>query len=545
MTVATAGAAASGPAGPSVLIAGRRFPVLLPRLSDPRMHVAAVIVTVQVLGQVTLGFDVSIAQILLCLGTCAVIEIPMTLWEKGVLAWPASALLTGNGTAVILRAPGTLHGDWWSLEGWPVFVAAAAVGVLAKYAIRVRDRHVFNPSNLGLVVVFLLFGSRYADPQDLWWGPWDAGLVVALAVILVGGLTLARRLGLFSIALWFWATFAAGVGVVAASGHAITTRWSVAPVSGWGYWQVFVTSPEIVIFVFFMITDPRTAPASPRARRAYAIGVGILAATFAAPQTTEFATKVSLLAALTLGCAAVPWLERLLPPGNVVADGEPVGGIWRRRSVLDQVPRVLRAPAVVGVAALVLVVAGTPARTVTGASVVTVAPAGAGRRPAVELAAGAVPDVVVAPAVASVAVGIDADEAQRMGRDVVAGLAIEGRAIREHDADLAATATYGDRLAATTAAIEDGRRRGASVEARYDVDELVVVLLRDPVSPQARPVFGLQVRGTRTDVSFDQTGRSGPSSSVPYDQVLMVARGDGHWLIGRQLDLDDEMVHRS
>ncbi len=54
------------------------------------MHVAAVIVSVQVLGQVVIGFDVSVAQILLTIGVCVAIEIPMVLWERGVLSWPAS-----------------------------------------------------------------------------------------------------------------------------------------------------------------------------------------------------------------------------------------------------------------------------------------------------------------------------------------------------------------------------------------------------------------------------------------------------------------------
>ena len=43
--------------------------MLLPRLSDPRLHLAAVIVSLQVLGQVAFGFELSIAQILISLGT--------------------------------------------------------------------------------------------------------------------------------------------------------------------------------------------------------------------------------------------------------------------------------------------------------------------------------------------------------------------------------------------------------------------------------------------------------------------------------------------
>src|SRR5438132_3704645 len=98
---------------PSVGIAGRRYPVLLPTLRDPRLHLAAVIVSLQVLGQTVLGFELSIAQILACIITCAALEVGLTLWRRRILMWPASAMLTGNGVAFILRVPGTRHGDWW------------------------------------------------------------------------------------------------------------------------------------------------------------------------------------------------------------------------------------------------------------------------------------------------------------------------------------------------------------------------------------------------------------------------------------------------
>ena len=52
-----------------------------------------------------------------------------------------------------------------------------------------------------------------------------------------------------------------------------------------------------------MITDPKTIPASQNGRRVYAVGVGLLATLLIAPQTTEFATKVAILAALFVVCA--------------------------------------------------------------------------------------------------------------------------------------------------------------------------------------------------------------------------------------------------
>ena len=73
-----------------------------------------------------------------------------------------------------------------------------------------------------------------------------------------------------------------------------------------------------------MITDPKTIPKGRVARLVYAVGVGLLATLLIAPQTTEFATKVAVLAALALMCAARPLLEHALP-----ADGSADDRAWR------------------------------------------------------------------------------------------------------------------------------------------------------------------------------------------------------------------------
>src|SRR5437867_919806 len=168
--------AATAPSGPSLTIRGRPYPVLLPKLSDPRLHLAAVITSLQVLGQAAFHFRLSIAQILLSLLTCAVLEVGITFAQKRVLMWPASALLTGNGVAFILRVPGTRHGDWWSTRGWWIFVATAAVSLLSKYVIKWRGGHIFNPSNIGLVLCFLALGRSRAEPVVLRLGPMSSWL---------------------------------------------------------------------------------------------------------------------------------------------------------------------------------------------------------------------------------------------------------------------------------------------------------------------------------------------------------------------------------
>ena len=144
------------------------------------------------------SISVSIAQILISVVTCAVLEVAIVLRRQRAFVWPASALLTGNGVAFILRVPGTEPGDWWSTNGWWIFAGTAAVSLLSKYLIRFRGAHVFNPSNFGLVLCFLLLGPDRADPLDFWWGPMSPALALALAIIVVGGFAILSRLRLLA-----------------------------------------------------------------------------------------------------------------------------------------------------------------------------------------------------------------------------------------------------------------------------------------------------------------------------------------------------------
>ena len=322
-----------------------RYPVVLPSVRDPRLQVASVIVTIHVLGQVTLGFQVSVPQILAAILTCAVIEVAITFRTRRAFVWPASAMLTGSGVALILRVPSTPPGEHWSTHAWWVFAAVAAFALSTKYLVRYRGSHLFNPSNIGLVIVFLVFGSTRLEPLDFWWSPLDAGMIAAYAVILVGGLLITARLGLLAVAATFWITIAASLALLASSGHCMVARWAFSPVCGADYWRAVTLSPELLVFMFFMITDPKTVPAGRRGRIVFGFAVAVLCTLLMAPQTTEFATKVALLAGLAIACAARPVLDRLLPR-------------LPHRPVLRSIAIV----GCVGVLVVAILVAGAPAR---------------------------------------------------------------------------------------------------------------------------------------------------------------------------------------
>jgi Na+-translocating ferredoxin:NAD+ oxidoreductase RnfD subunit len=285
-------------------IRGTDYPLLLPTLRDPRLHLAGIIFSLQILGQVAFEFRLSIAQILVSLLTCAVLEVAITFRLQRVVMWPASALLTGNSVAFILRVPGTEHGDWWSMNGWWIFAGTAAISLLSKYVIRRHGRHIFNPSNIGLVLCFLVLGPARAEPLDFWWGPMSPWLAFALALIVLGGFAILRRLRLLGVALGFWFVFAVGIALLGATDHAMTARWHLGPILGAELWRILVFSPEILVFLFFMITDPKTAPEEARARRTFGVAIGLVSVLLIAPQTTEWATKVAVLASLTVVCAA-------------------------------------------------------------------------------------------------------------------------------------------------------------------------------------------------------------------------------------------------
>lgn len=311
------------PVGREQRIGRRSIRYVPPNIRDPRIHLSTVIATILFIGVGWLGFRVSVAQILVTMVACATVEIAITYRRTAILVWPASALQTATSTALLLRVIGTENGDYWTLHGWHLFVIVGVAGVLTKYSIRFRSGHVFNPSNVSLVLAFLILGSQRVEPLDYWWGPISWPMIAAYLVILTGGLIICGRLELLGLGVALWVSLACGLAILAATGHSITTRYSLGPISGAHFWWIIMTSPEILIFMFFMITDPRTVPEGRVARICYGTAIGITSALFIAPWGTEFGAKVGLLSGLVVVCATRPLFDRYLPARGA-ADDDPI-----------------------------------------------------------------------------------------------------------------------------------------------------------------------------------------------------------------------------
>ncbi len=292
-----------------VSVRGQEIPVVLPNRRDPRLKLSAVVMTLHVLGQTVLDFKISIAQILISMAVCGLIEGVLTFRNTHMLVWPASGILTGSSIALILRASGTVHGDYWSLNGIQFFVLAGIVSLLSKHLIRPTGRHLFNPSNVGIVWCLLVVGPNQVFAQYLWWGPSIVGQVLAYAVILFGAVWVLRVVRMIPMAVSFLVTFAVLIGLFALGGREFIAIWHEGPIGGMEYWVNVALSAEVLVFVCFMISDPQTAPKAPQARVIYGAVVAAVAAALTYPQQTEFGIKVSILSSLVVVCAVVPFLE--------------------------------------------------------------------------------------------------------------------------------------------------------------------------------------------------------------------------------------------
>ena len=505
----------------SLTLRGASYPLVLPSIRDPRLHVAAVIISVHVLGQVGLHFRVSVPQILAAILTCAVLEVALTFRQSRSFVWPASAMLTGSGVALILRAVGTRADDPWSFDAWYLFAAIAGLSLLTKYVIKYGGTHVFNPSNIGLVVAFVLLGPSRIEPLDFWWAPLNPPMLAAYAVIIVGGVLITRRLRLLALAATFWGVFAVATAVLAASGHCIVANWAFAPVCGVDYWRVVVASPEVLIFLFFMITDPRTIPASGAARIVFGVLVAIVSTLLMAPQTDEFGAKVGLLAGLVVVCAARPLLDRWLPKADATGRFDPLAAV--RRAPLQRLGLI---GASVLVASAAIVAAGTPAR---GTALPNAAEVLSRQTPNVDPST--LPPIAVSQEVVDYSHELAGAGINAVAIALAQNLALENEALLQHDAALLVAIDHGDRLVEMQTALERSRETGTTSVSHYTFDAIDVSLLV-PFGRQDGLSLGLTGRGTVLREQYDAGGNRVRADSEPFHLTFAMRQATGaRWML--------------
>jgi hypothetical protein len=532
------------PAPRKVTIRGREYRLLPPSIRDPRLHVAAVLLTLQALGQTVLDFRLSIAQILVCLATGALIDFGYEFFKNRAILWPASGLLTGNSTAFILRVPGTFHGQWWSLHGIWIFVGVVAVAMASKYLIRWRGRHIFNPSNLALVLAFVALGPRFTEPQDLWWIPMGPWMIVTYAILIGGGLAIAWELKLLGLELGYMAAFAlfTALALLPVPDHCMIASWYATPICGRQLWQILVTSPEVLIFAFFMIPDPRTVPDGQLSRFVFGLIVAFLSVVLIGPTILEFWTKTAILASLVFVCAGRFALVRVLAPFEEGGAGDGLRRLgWRLPAIAAGAALLMTALPLSAEASLhatepapELPDGSTPRLTLVvgdgpdaGSWVVNAAfdalPPPSGTTPASSTGRvwmlPPIPTVTIPDNVLAFYQGMTPALARSWAHDAVLDLMIESEARRTHDTALAEDgATGDDALKEFTDVIQQDVGAGKFVQKTYSFDRVQLTLFLPKFSTQARRLVGVTLHGTTTLVTRDASGKVLSTQTQSYDK---------------------------
>ena len=247
---------------------------------DPRLYQIASLSTLLLYGLLWLRFDVSLWQIAITLGIALLTQYAGTRFYNLPSFDPRSPLISALSLCLLLRT-----------NDLPVAALAAFIAIGSKFVIRWKDKHLFNPTNLALVVM-LASGIGWISP-----GQWGQVAWFGFLIACLGGLVVTRA-ARADVTLAFLVFY---VGLLIAR-----ALWLGDPLT---IPLHQIESGALLIFAFFMISDPKTTPDSRTGRIVYALIVA-LAALYV--QFGLFRPNGPLWG--LIACAPlIPLLDRLLP----------------------------------------------------------------------------------------------------------------------------------------------------------------------------------------------------------------------------------------
>ena len=194
--------------------------------------------------------------------------------------WGFSVLISAMSLCLLLK---TNH--------WQISLLAAFLTVVSKYIFKWENKHIFNPSAFGIVATIFLTNDAWLSPAQ-----WGSNAVIFFGVITLGTIVVTRVQKL-DVSLAFLLTY---VGLL---------YWRQVYVLGWpmDHFLHSVSTGSLLLFTFFMISDPRTAPNHPVARILWAVLIASVAFYLAA-----FKWKYNtIIGVLVLAAPLVPLLDKI------------------------------------------------------------------------------------------------------------------------------------------------------------------------------------------------------------------------------------------
>lgn len=216
---------------------------------DPRYLIAGLITLVLLVAQLRYHMVGGYDRLAIALGACVLTEALLSTFVRGKVVNLQSAYISGLSLTLLTKPQGGVL--------WP-FVAGAFMAIASKYVLQYRNNHLWNPTNFAITVLLLAAPNRISVLSH----QWGNDLVTNL-VIWSFGLVIAARVRVLHITLsYVGAFFVLNALRAVALGQPVMPE--VAPITG----------PMYQLFIFFMITDPRTVVRS----RGWQIGVAVIIA---------------------------------------------------------------------------------------------------------------------------------------------------------------------------------------------------------------------------------------------------------------------------
>lgn len=249
------------------------------RLLHPKHFQIIFLSTFLLIGILHLEFQLAFVQSILCLSTAFFIQYSFFTYFKVPNRNYLSAFITGLSLCLLLRT-NTL---------W-VHPVAATLAMSSKFLVRYKEKHFFNPANFGIIISLMFFPCWVSQGQ---WG--HQAILVFIFVMLGFVVTQRARVGWVSIQ--FLTTFMALIffrHAYLGFEHKMTMH---ALMNG-----------SLLVFAFFMISDPKTNPKTFWGRWAHVGAVTILFGTL----QFEFYIQNALFWALFCTAPLIPHWDRLL-----------------------------------------------------------------------------------------------------------------------------------------------------------------------------------------------------------------------------------------
>ena len=252
------------------------------RRFDPRLYQIGALMLLLLYGLTALDFDTTFFRAAFVIGAAIGAQwLCSRIWS--VRFDPRSAAISGLSLALLLRANSIL-----------LLLAAAAIAVSSKFVIRWHGKHIFNPTNFAIVAVMIATPRVWVSP-----GQWGNVAFFGFLIVCLGGLVV-NRASRSDVTYAFMAAWAAVL-----IGRSL---WLVEPMT---IPLHRMENGALLLFTFFMISDPKTTPDSRAGRILFAI---LVASGAWYVQFKIFHTN-GILWSLAACSLLVPLIDVLLP-GN-------------------------------------------------------------------------------------------------------------------------------------------------------------------------------------------------------------------------------------